>query len=215
MQNLENLQIESDVAVLVMRAAEGDRTSWEALVDRFASMVLAVARKCGLSAADAADVSQTTWMRLVQHLDGIEQPGRVGAWLATTARRESLRVLRMSGRQIPTDHDEITNLGAPRSAADWNLLHAERNDALSAIFTDLPLRCQWILGSLAEGGAMSYEDLGRLLDMPIGSIGPTRARCLERLRRLASGLGLSISDVEPDSRPTNRSHRSNSPLSES
>ena len=85
-------------ADLVFAAKAGDSQAWNALVDRFASTVWAVARAHRLSAADAADVSQTTWMRLVEHLDRIEQPERVGAWLATTARRESLRILRLGGR---------------------------------------------------------------------------------------------------------------------
>ncbi len=150
---------------------------------------------CGLNAADAADVSQTTWLRFVQHLDRIEQPERVGGWLATTARREALRVLRMSGRQIPTDFDEFAKFGdVPAVAPEAKLLYAERDVALSAIFAELPPRCQCILRSLDRDGKMTYEDLGKLLDMPIGSIGPTRARCLERLRRLAVSAGLSISD---------------------
>ena len=88
------------VTELVIDAAAGDSAAWDALVGRFAGTVWAVARGYRLSAADAADVSQTTWLRLVEHLDRIEQPDRIGGWLATTARRESLRVLRMSGRQV-------------------------------------------------------------------------------------------------------------------
>lgn len=196
MQSLQQLATtESGVGALVIRAAGGDQGSWDSLVERFASMVLSVARGCGLSPADAADVSQTTWLRFVQHLDRIEQPERVAGWLATTARRESLRVLRMSGRQIPTDFDEFARVGdAPAAAPDSHLLSAERDVALSMIFAQLPPRCQCILRSLARDGAMSYEDLGQLLDMPIGSIGPTRARCLERLRRLAVTAGLGVSD---------------------
>ncbi len=197
MQNLQQLPTteSDDVGALVIRAGGGDRGSWDSLVERFASMVLSIARGYGLSPADAADVSQTTWLRFVQHLDRIEQPERVGGWLATTARRESLRVLRMSGRQIPTDFDEFANVGdAPAVAPDSYLLSTERDVALSRIFAQMPPRCECILRFLARDGAMSYEDLGRLLDMPIGSIGPTRARCLERLRRLAVSAGLSVSD---------------------
>src|ERR1700736_5759838 len=94
-----------DVAGWLKAAAAGDATAWDALVGRYSNLVWAVARGHRLNAADAADVSQTTWLRLVEHLDRIEQPERVGAWLATTARRESLRVLRMAGRQIPNGDD--------------------------------------------------------------------------------------------------------------
>jgi RNA polymerase sigma factor (sigma-70 family) len=187
-------EVYSRVAQLVTQAGDGDRDSWEALVEQFAPMVWAVARGYGLSSADAADVSQTTWMRLVQHLHCIEQPERVGGWLATTARRESLRVLRAAGRQIPTLDEEVATLAdTPFAAPDWELLTAERDGALWAIFAQLPARCQWILQSVTGDAPMSYEDLSTLLEMPIGSIGPTRARCLERLRRLAAGAGLAVS----------------------
>ena len=85
-------------AALVMAAATGDQQAWDALVDRFAPTVWAVARGYRLSVADATDVSEVTWLRLVENLDRMEEPDRVGAWLATTARRESRRVLCLTGR---------------------------------------------------------------------------------------------------------------------
>src|SRR5213080_2918328 len=88
---------------LVRAAAGGDQAAWDALVDRFASLVWSVARAHRLSAADAADVSQTTWLRLAEHIDRLRDPERVAGWLATTTRNECLKVLRLSGRQIPVD----------------------------------------------------------------------------------------------------------------
>src|SRR3954449_1219324 len=93
----------AEVADLVRAAAEGDRDAWDALVDRFNGLVWSVARSHRLSTVDASDVVQTTWLRLVEHLGRLQEPERVGAWLATTARRESLRTLRHSARQVPTD----------------------------------------------------------------------------------------------------------------
>jgi RNA polymerase sigma factor (sigma-70 family) len=187
----------SGVAELLRQAGDGDGRAWDAIVERFAPMVWAVARGLGLSAADAADVSQTTWMRLVQHLDRIEQPERVGGWLATTARRESLRVRRVAGRQIPTIDDEVVVLAdSPFTPPDLDLLRAERDFELWAVFAELPARCQYILRSLMGDATMSYEDLSVLLDMPVGSIGPTRARCLERLRRMAASLGPAAATSE-------------------
>jgi DNA-directed RNA polymerase specialized sigma24 family protein len=93
----------------LVRAAAGDQGGWDELVGEFAPAVWSIPRGYGLSTAEAADVSQVTWLRLVDHLDRIEQPDRVGAWLALTARRESLRVLRLAGRQVPADDD----FGAP------------------------------------------------------------------------------------------------------
>jgi RNA polymerase sigma factor (sigma-70 family) len=83
---------------MVVAAADGDQTAWDALVDRFAPMVWGIARGHRLSAADAAEVFQTTWLRLLEHLDRMDEPERVGAWLAITARRESLRARRMTRR---------------------------------------------------------------------------------------------------------------------
>ena len=98
--------VDGGVEVLVQAAADGDRDAWNGLVDRFASVVWAVARGHGLSTlADAADVSQTTWLRLLDHLRHLEPPDRVGDWLATTARREAPRVIRISGRQVPHGDD--------------------------------------------------------------------------------------------------------------
>jgi len=109
----------SAIAMMVKAAAAGDQHAWNGLVDKFASTVWAIARGYRLNAADAADVSQTTWLRLVENLNRIEQPERVGAWLATTTRREALRVLRLAGRQIPNGDDfevlpDIARPGPPR-----------------------------------------------------------------------------------------------------
>jgi DNA-directed RNA polymerase specialized sigma24 family protein len=86
-----------EAASLVARAANGDHMAWNALVDLYAGTVWAVARGHGLGAADAAEVSRTTWLRMADHLHCIEAPEQVGAWMATTARRESLRLLRLTG----------------------------------------------------------------------------------------------------------------------
>jgi RNA polymerase sigma factor (sigma-70 family) len=182
----------TDVSALVLAASSGDQRSWDGLHEQFKSMVWSIARAHGLSAADAADVSQTTWTRLVEHVDRIKQPEYVGAWLATTARRESLRVLRVSGRQIPTPDDVL--LDRPAVSADppdSKMLISERDRAIADLMSQLPCRCRKILELLLADPPLSYQRLGEVLNMPIGSIGPTRARCLEHLRRLATSVGLS------------------------
>jgi RNA polymerase sigma factor (sigma-70 family) len=183
------------VTELVSDAAAGDRVAWDALVDRFAGTVWAVARGHRLSASDAADVSQTTWLRLVEHLDRIEQPDRIGGWLATTARRESLRVLRMTGRQIPTDEDFEPDLCSGQLPPDHAMIIDQRNRTLNDLVDRLPDRCQLMLRLLGADSPLSYRELSEALDMPIGSLGPTRARCLEHLRRLAIRSGLSLEDL--------------------
>jgi len=180
---------------LVRRAAEGDSDAWNQLVERFAGMVWAVARSYRLNASDAADVSQTTWLRLVQHLDRIEQPERVGAWLAITARHEALRVARQASRQLPIgDHIIIDLVAEDGVSNDDALLANERARELWALVMRLPARCQLILRLLTADPPLSYRDLGEALDMPIGSIGPTRARCLEHLRKIASSAGISVEE---------------------
>lgn len=178
----ETEQHDDDVAQTVRAAAAGDQHAWDMLVDRYAGLVWSVIRGHRLSGADAADASQTTWLRLVEHAAGLKDPGRVGAWLATTARRECLRTLRCSGRQIPMG-DDLPEPECDEPAVDAELLRSERDTELWAAFGRLPQRDQLLLRMLTAEPAASYEEISASLDMPIGSIGPTRARCLERLRR--------------------------------
>jgi RNA polymerase sigma factor (sigma-70 family) len=181
----------AEVEDLVRAAAEGDRDAWDALVDRFNGLVWSVARSHRLSTVDASDVVQTTWLRLVENLGRLQDPERVGAWLATTARRECLRTLRHSARLVPTEE-------LPEAAGDAQLgaalLTQERDRALWQAFGGLSERCQTLLRILVAEPPPSYEDISAALDMPIGSIGPTRQRCLERLRGLAEGEGVSATD---------------------
>ncbi len=170
---------------LVRAAATGDERAWSELVARFEKLVWAVARGHRLSTDDAAEVAQTTWLRLAEHIDRLQDPERVGGWLATTARHESLRVLRGAGRQIPMG-DDLPEIGCPDAPPDAELLRGERDGALWRAFSRLPARDQALLRLLVSDPMPSYEEIGAALDMPVGSIGPTRARCLERLRREAA-----------------------------
>jgi RNA polymerase sigma factor (sigma-70 family) len=166
---------------LVPAAASGDQAAWNELVDRFQGLVWATARSFRLSLADAADVAQTTWLRLVENLDRIREPERLGAWLATTARREALRHLRLHGRELPSDEADLFEapLDDPLEVA---LLTEERDTALWGAFAQLSERCQTLLRLLVAEDEPSYEAIGAALDMPIGAIGPTRMRCLDKLR---------------------------------
>lgn len=175
-----------DVAVadLVTAAAAGDQQAWAALVDRYSGLLWAVARSFRLSQADAGDVVQTSWLRLVEHLGRLREPERVGAWLATTARREALRTLRRSGRDTPTDEPYLLDAPDPSEApVDSGLLTAERDRQLWRAVEALPDRCRHLLRVLMADPPPPYDEVSAALDMPIGSIGPTRQRCLERLRR--------------------------------
>jgi RNA polymerase sigma factor (sigma-70 family) len=186
-----------ELVALVRGARDGDEAAWNALVDEFAGLVWSIARAHRLGAADAADVSQTCWLRLAEHLDRIREPERVGAWLAATARNECLRVLRRSQRELALGDDLPEPAGPPAPSAAAALIRDERAAALWEAFALLPERCATLLRVLMADPPPSYEDVAAALDMPIGSIGPTRARCLERLRRLAARSG--ISDADDDS----------------
>jgi RNA polymerase sigma factor (sigma-70 family) len=169
-------------ARMVGAAARGDQTAWDEIVDRYSSLLWAVARAHRLSTGDAADVVQTSWLRLVEHLPTIRNPDGIGAWLATTARRESLRMLRRTACSEPSD--ELDVLADPGLMdVDARLLRDERDVALSRAFERLPVRDQALLRLLTVDPAPSYEEISAALAMPIGSIGPTRGRALERLRR--------------------------------
>lgn len=171
-----------DVAALVGDAAAGDQRAWDALVSEFSGLVWAVARAHRLSEADAADVSQATWVRLFEHLDRITDPTRVGAWLATTTRRECLRVLRGAQRQVLFG-DELPYREPSEASAEAALITAERDVALRRCFGRLKDSDQALLRLLMAEPRPAYEEISAALDMPIGSIGPTRARALERLRK--------------------------------
>jgi RNA polymerase sigma factor (sigma-70 family) len=176
----------------VRRAATGDREAWRQLVAEFEGMLWAVARGHRLCDADAADVTQTAWMRLAENLDRLQDPSRVGAWLATTTRRECLRALRGSARELP-EAEPPEPADAHPSPIDGGLLEAERNTALWSAFRRLPARDQALLRMLAAEPQPSYDEIAAALRMPIGSIGPTRGRALDRLREeLARSRALEV-----------------------
>jgi RNA polymerase sigma factor (sigma-70 family) len=176
---------------LIYAAALGDETAWNEIVARFDGLVWATARAHRLSQADAADVAQTTWLRLVEHLDRIREPDRLGAWLATTARHECLRHIRLHGRELPSDETEVFEADVFQPVAgdslELSLLTEERDTALWRAFAKLGERCQALLRLLVSQDEPSYEAISGALDMPVGAIGPTRMRCLEKLR---AGLAL-------------------------
>jgi len=179
-----------EVTSLASAAAAGDQRAWEQLVEEFSGLVWAVTRAHRLSRSDAADVAQTTWLRLVEHIGRVQDPGRLGAWLATTARRECLRLVRTAARTVPADH-EVLEREPSDTTVDADVLLAERDTALWQAFDRLPARDQGLLRLLVADPTPSYDEIGAALGMPIGSIGPTRARCLERLHREAAVVGVT------------------------
>jgi RNA polymerase sigma factor (sigma-70 family) len=178
---------------LVRDAEAGDPRAWDALVARYGGMVWAVARAHRLGDADAADASQSTWLKLLEHVGDIKDPAALGGWLATTARRECLRILRSAARVDPLAESPETADAGP--ALDERLLTSERDDHLWRAFELLPPRDRALLRMLAADPAPSYEEIGAALGMPIGSIGPTRARALARLHRAIDNLGVPVAEA--------------------
>jgi RNA polymerase sigma factor (sigma-70 family) len=166
----------------VRLARTGDPDAWSEIVRSFEDMLRAVVRGHRLSSADAADVVQTTWLRLAENIDRLQDPARVGAWLATTARRECLRIRRKLARELPAENPPEPRRGGV-APVDRRLLQADRNAALWSAFARLCPRDQRLLRMLTADPQPSYEQIGKALAMPIGSIGPTRGRALQRLRR--------------------------------
>jgi RNA polymerase sigma factor (sigma-70 family) len=190
-----------DAGELARAAAGGDELAWRALVDRFSALVWAITRSFGLNPAEAADVSQVTWLRLVEHLDQLTDPTRVGAWLGTTAKRECLGLLRRRNRAaIPTDDEVLYDRAAlDESSAIERVVADERKVVLWAALGSLAERCQRLLRVLMADPPPPYETISAVLDMPIGSIGPTRSRCLNQLRRYLGDRGITgdaLSSVE-------------------
>jgi RNA polymerase sigma factor (sigma-70 family) len=190
-----------DTGQLVRGAAGGDEVAWRGLVARFSGLVWAIARAHRLGNADAADVFQTTWLRLAEHIGRIEHPDRVGAWIATAARRECLQSLRSSAKVVLTDDAERLDLtpagGNPTEdavlAAEQEKEDADRAAALWRAFSRLPSRCRELLRVLMASPPPSYAEVAAALGLPLGSIGPTRARCLARLREEMAGISGGVS----------------------
>ena len=174
-----------DATRLMRRAAEGDPQAWEDLVARYGRLIWSITRDFKLVESDAADVFQTTWMRLIEHIDRIDHPDRVGSWLAATARNECLRSLAAHKRVVLAHEDDPFDAPAVHEPEiDEALLAAERAEVVREAMTHLPRRWQRLMEMLMADPPASYAEISDELGLPVGSIGPTRGRCLARLRVL-------------------------------
>jgi RNA polymerase sigma factor (sigma-70 family) len=176
-----------DLAVtdLVARARDGDQQAWGALVERHAPLIWSICRRYRLGGADAQDAAQAVWLRLVDQLDKIRDPAAIAGWLATTTRRECCRALRAARRPQATwpvpDAETIPDDQAP--TAEQELLAAERNVALREALAHLAPRERQLIAILTADPPVPYAEISARLGIPVGSIGPTRGRCLDKLRR--------------------------------
>jgi RNA polymerase sigma factor (sigma-70 family) len=173
------------VTDLVMRARNGDQQAWDALVERYAPLIWSICRRYRLGSADAEDVNQSVWLTLVDQLAALREPAALPGWLATTTQRECGRVLR-AARKPQTgwyvlDAEDIADEQAV--TAEEELLQAERHAALREAFTYLPPSCQQLIAMLIQDPPVPYVQISAELGIPVGSIGPTRRRCLAKLRQ--------------------------------
>jgi RNA polymerase sigma factor (sigma-70 family) len=182
-------------AALVARCIAGDATAWAALVRRYQRLVYAIVRRIGLDEHAAGDVFQTVFSRLVQHLPRITDPSRLQAWIVTTAKREALLQRRHSQRHVSmTRGDDAADDGAEWDLADESPIAEEALDELQQLnllrnaLEHLDQRCRDLLLMLFRDAddKLSYDEIARRLGSSVGSIGPTRSRCIDKLRKLAT-----------------------------
>jgi RNA polymerase sigma factor (sigma-70 family) len=171
------------IAEVVRSAASGDAAAWNRLMEQYGRLIWSITRDFKLAESDASDVVQTTWLRLVEHIDRLEHPERVGAWLATTAKNECLRGIAARRRLVLVGEEYgLEVIGDHEQPADEALLAAERVRTVREAVKLLPHRWQRLMELLMA--EQPYAVISDRLGLPVGSIGPTRGRCLDRLRVL-------------------------------
>jgi RNA polymerase sigma factor (sigma-70 family) len=192
---------DSSVSALVARVRDGDQEAWNEIIERYVPLVWSICLRHQLSRPDIDDVGQSVWLLLVENIGKLRDPEALPGWLATTTKRECVRVLRTARRhdhadlppeeQMPVDPDAAT--------IEQEVILAERNAALRAAFAELEPHCHELLSLLITDPPLSYEDVSTRLGIPVGSIGPTRGRCLDRLRQsphLTAILGDGAQHIE-------------------
>ena len=173
------------ISALVTAAAQGDQEAWNNIIDRFSPLLVGVLRQCGLTAADTEDVAQTVWLRLVENLDKLREARALPMWIMTTGRREAWRQAANRRRIQVRDPEtgEWARQPADVDAPEDVLLRAERQQALLAGLAELGTQHRELLLLFLEDPPPSYAEISRRTGIPIGGIGPTRARAIDKLRR--------------------------------
>ena len=171
----------TDVQRLGDAARSGDNLAWAQLISRFERMLRAIARSYRLNANDSDDAIQATWVKLYEHLDGVRDSAAIAGWLATTIRREALRLLQTSVREHLTDELDST-ITSHHDTPEHAYLQTERHQILQTALATLPDRQRRLMTLIAADSTTDYHHISTTLQMPIGSIGPIRARCIARLQ---------------------------------
>jgi RNA polymerase sigma factor (sigma-70 family) len=186
-----------DLSTLVQAIIGGNEEAWNELVSRFARLVAVIIRRYRLSPSDTEDVSQLVWLRLIEHVSQIREPAALPAWVATTTRHECLRCLRSNSRSVAMDPVLLSELaGVDQNDVDEALIAAERRRVLLDGLAELPPHHRELLLLLAADPPLGYAEIGEILGIPIGSIGPSRGRALDKLRETTAVRAYLDSTVE-------------------
>jgi len=192
---MSNDQLVTD---LVTRARNGDSKAWDELVERYAPLIWSICRRHRLADADARDVGQSVWLHLVDQLGTLRDPAALPGWLATTTRRECGRVPCAARGPLaagyPLDAETIPDEQA--ATAEQEVLAAERHAALDEALLDLPLDCQRLIALLIADPPAPYAEISARLGIPVGSIGPTRRRYLDKLRQHPAVAALITAETQ-------------------
>jgi RNA polymerase sigma factor (sigma-70 family) len=170
---------------LLHACRRGDPTAWQSILDRYERLVYSIPLNFGLSHADADDVAQSTFTALIRSLDAIEDEDRLGAWLGTVARRQTWRLVERRRREAPDDHS-----GLDRVASDEeSRTRVEHLEWVHQGLTRMDARCRHLIEALYfDEGDPAYTEVAERFGIPVGSIGPTRARCLQKMRTILESL---------------------------
>jgi RNA polymerase sigma factor (sigma-70 family) len=183
------------VVALVTRAANSDKDAWDEIIERYAPLVWSICMRYRLKNQDIEDVGQTVWLLLVEQLGKLREPAALPGWLATTTQRECLRVLAAARKAEDAVTLDDTLPVVDVTVIEQEILVAERNAALRTALGELPLRCRQLMTMLISDPPRSYAEISATLQIPMGSIGPQRSRCLERLRRSSALARLDAGEM--------------------
>ena len=187
------------VADLVEGARNHEQQAWDALIERYAPLVWSICRRNRLDHAEASDISQDVWLRLLEQVDKIRDPAALPGWLATTTQRECYRFVRAARRAHSVERVvDAEDIPDPTVIVEQELLADELHIVLHQAFTELPTSYQQLLALLIHDPPLSYAEISARLGIPVGTIGPTRRRCLEKLRRCPALAAL----INPDATTT-------------
>jgi RNA polymerase sigma factor (sigma-70 family) len=181
--NCASIGVTGSVADLLRRARDGERAAWEELRHRYGQLISATVRSFRLQDADALDAIQATWLRLIENAHQVHSPERLAGWLATTARRECLGILRRTKRAPELVDPAADTVADPSAGPEQRVIDADTARTLWKLVEELSPRQRTLLRLLFTDDPRPYTEVARAAGIPHGGIGPTRARALQQLRR--------------------------------